>query len=85
MTLEESAAKKRGEDVWRADEAVGGPFEAVKEQLNAHKLDEGPFVLGSKFSYRDCIEASFFECFSRADLTSYVRLMSFNISFSKLD
>lgn len=81
MSLEQLAAERRGETAWRAAEAAGGPFEALKKELSAHKVDDGPFVLGNKVSYADFVVAGFFECFSRADLASYVRLMSFDRSF----
>lgn len=84
MTLEQLAVKRGGETAWRAAEVAGGPFEALKNQLFAHKLDDGPFVLGGKVSYADFVVAGFFECLFRADLTSYVRLMSFDRAFPRL-
>lgn len=84
MSLEDFAAKKGGEAAWQAAAAAGGPFEGLKNQLTLHKKDDGPFVLGSKVSYGDFVAASFFECMARADLKSYVRLMSFDESFTTL-
>lgn len=84
MSLAEFAIQRGRKSAWRVAEEAGGPFSRLKEQLIVHKLDRGPFVLGSRVSYNDFVIAGFFECFSRADLTHYVRLMSFDESFPQL-
>ena len=80
----EDLAKYKGEESWQAGEAPGGAFEQLKDELQKHKKDEGPFVLGSQVSYGDFVIASFFESLERVDKTLYDRLVGYDASFKRL-
>lgn len=80
----EDLAKYKGEESWQAGEAPGGSFGKLKDELQKHKKDDGPFVLGSKVSYGDFIIAGFFECVERVDKTLYDRLIGYDESFKSL-
>ncbi|KAK5166664.1 uncharacterized protein LTR77_008208 [Saxophila tyrrhenica] len=79
-SVEQWEKDEGGEKGWKA--AQPG-LEAVKAELNRHKRDEGPFVLGGTVSYGDFLIAGFFEWLRRADASLYERYVRYDESFKK--
>jgi len=82
MSLEELEAARGGEQAWKGAEAAGIP--ALKALLTEEKLDEGPFILGSKVSYGDFIVVAFLESFRRIGQDLFDRLVAYDQSIVRL-
>jgi glutathione S-transferase len=62
MTLDELEARRGGEKAW---EAAKPGLNALEALMGEHKVDEGPFVLGSRVSYADFVIVAVLEGFRR--------------------
>lgn len=62
MSLDELEAKRGGEQAWKA---AGPGLDALEALMREHKVDEGPFVLGSQVSYADFVVVAVLEGFRR--------------------
>ncbi|KAJ5217235.1 glutathione s-transferase [Penicillium chermesinum] len=80
MTLQEMEAKA-GDGIWDAAEPG---FVAAGKLLSEHKVDEGPFILGSQVCYADFILVAMFEAFKRADQGMFERAIGRNAAFQAL-
>lgn len=62
MDLDELEATKGGDGAWAAAESGLDELEGL---MREYKVDEGPFVLGSKVSYADFVVVAVLEGFRR--------------------
>ncbi|KAF2726334.1 hypothetical protein K431DRAFT_214246 [Polychaeton citri CBS 116435] len=81
MSMQDFAKEKGGEAGWEAAQPVLKKF---AEELNRHKVDEGPFVLGSEVSYADFIAAGMFEWMRKIDAKYYGMFMEIDSSLKRL-
>lgn len=91
--FEKDRSKRLGMTVWELRDQKGGEqvfanaepsLKELKELLHSHKMDEGPFVLGSKVSYADLVVIGFLESLERVEKGTYDRIVAFDESFKKL-
>jgi len=81
MSLDEFEAAKGGEQAWQA--AQPG-LEALKALLTDNKVDQGPFILGSKVSYGDFVVVAMLEGLRRIDQKIYDRIAKTDVSVELL-
>lgn len=60
MSLDQMEKERGGEAAW---EAAGPGLDALDALLAEHKVDDGPFVLGSQVSYADFVVVAILEGF----------------------
>ena len=71
MPLDELEARRGGEAAWEAAKAGLDELEALVWE---HKVDEGPFVLGSRVSYADFVVVAVLEGFRRVGRELFERI-----------
>lgn len=62
MSLDEFEVKRGGKQAW---EAATPGLDALEVLMGDHKVDQGPFVLGSQVSYADFVVVAVLEGFRR--------------------
>ncbi|KAM0711603.1 hypothetical protein Q7P35_000969 [Cladosporium inversicolor] len=72
MPLDELEATRGGEKAW---EAAGPGLDALEALMVEHKVDEGPFVLGSQVSYADFVVVAVLEGFRRVGQDLFERIV----------
>lgn len=72
MPLDELEAQRGGEEAW---EAAKPGLDALEAMMGEHKIDEGPFVLGSKVSYADFVVVAVLEGFRRIGQDLFERIV----------
>lgn len=72
-SLDQLEREEGGEKAW---DAVGPALGGLQAQLERHRVDKGPFVLGSAVSYGDFLVAGVFEWIRRADAALFERIVS---------
>lgn len=83
MSLDEFAAAKGTEESWKA---LIPEFERIAKELRAMRVDEGPFILGSKVSYSDFIVCGFVEMFKRIEGgKTYKRLIAVDPIYKEIN
>lgn len=81
MTIDDFQRTKGGESAWQAAEPG---FQALMKFLTEHKLDNGPFILGSQPSYADFILVAFLESSRRTSKEIFNRIVDFDPSIKEL-
>lgn len=81
MSIDEMAKKAGGDQAWTA--AQPG-FDAMKRLLTEKKVDDGPFIQGSKVCYADFIIVVAFEAYKQVDVGMYDRIMAMDEKFVRL-
>jgi glutathione S-transferase len=71
MPLDELEATKGGEQAW---EAARPGLDALEALMGEWKVDEGPFVLGSRVSYADFVVVAVLEGFRRVGEELFERI-----------
>lgn len=71
MPLDELEAQRGGEQAWEAAQAGLDDLEAL---VREHKVDAGPFVLGSRVSYADFVIVAVLEGFRRVGADLFERI-----------
>lgn len=72
MSLDELEAQRGGEKAW---EAARPGWDELESLMGEHKVDEGPFVLGSKVSYADFVVVAVLEGFRRIGEDLFERIV----------
>lgn len=72
MDLDELEATKGGDGAW---ELAKPGLDELEELTREHKVDEGPFVLGSKVSYADFVVVAVLEGFRRIGGDLFERIL----------
>lgn len=72
MPLDELEATKGGEQAW---EAAKPGLDALEALIREWKVDEGPFVLGSRVSYADFVVVAVLEGFRRVGEDLFERIV----------
>ncbi|KAK5107960.1 hypothetical protein LTR62_000505 [Meristemomyces frigidus] len=80
MSLDE-VEKKGGEQSWVA--AQGG-LQALKALLTENKVDEGPFILGSRVNYGDFVVVAMLEGLRRIERALFDRVVGFDGSIGEV-
>lgn len=73
MDLDELEATRGGEGAW---EAAKPGLDELEVLMREHKVDEGPFVLGSKVSYADFVVVAVLEGFRRIGEDLFERIVA---------
>lgn len=73
MTIDEAFHTKKDGAPYFAAAKPG--FEKVAQVLNAHKLDQGPFILGSQPCYADFYLVATLQMFSQVGVAGYEDFM----------
>lgn len=72
MALDELEATRGGEQAW---EAAKPGLDALEALMGEYKVDEGPFVLGSRVSYADFVVVAVLEGFRRVGQDLFERIV----------
>ena len=72
MPLDELEAQRGGEGAW---EAARPGLDALNALMSEHKVDQGPFVLGSQVSYADFVIVAVLEGFRRIGQDLFERIV----------
>lgn len=72
MPLDELEAQRGGEQAWEAAKPGLDELEAL---VKDHRIDEGPFVLGSRVSYADFVIVAVLEGFRRVGQDLFERIV----------
>lgn len=72
MPLDQLERERGGEQAWRA---AGPGVQALARLLSDHKVDQGPFILGSRASYGDFLIVAFLESLRRVGQDMFDRLV----------
>ena len=81
MSIDEFTRTKGGEKAW---EAAGPGLQAFSKLLSDHKLDSGPFILGSQVCYEDFVLVAFLESSRRTSEEMFTRITGFHASIGSL-